>query len=49
MRKHIYTIISLTAMLLLASCVKDRLYLLPEDDPDYFNALFAFTDKYMPE
>ena len=37
MRKHIYTIISLTAMLLLASCVKDRLYLLPEDDPDYFN------------
>lgn len=27
----------MTAMLSLASCVKDKLYLLPDDDPDYFN------------
>ena len=38
MKKHIYNIfIGLATLLVLASCVKDKLYLLPEDDPDYFN------------
>lgn len=38
MKKHIfYILIGMTAMLSLASCVKDKLYLLPDDDPDYFN------------
>ena len=38
MKKHIFTIfVSLTAVLLLASCVKDRLHFLPEDDPEYYD------------
>jgi hypothetical protein len=38
MKKHIYYIlISCVTMLFLASCVKDKLYLLPDDDPDYYN------------
>ena len=38
MKKHIfYILIGMAAMFSLASCVKDKLYLLPEDDPDYFN------------
>ncbi|MBR7018099.1 MAG: hypothetical protein IKH99_04535 [Prevotella sp.] len=38
MKKQIYYIfISCVTILLLASCVKDKLYLLPDDDPDYFN------------
>ena len=38
MKKHIYNIlIGMAAMLLVASCVKDKLYLLPDDDPDYFD------------
>lgn len=38
MKKHIfYILIGMAAMMSMASCVKDTLYLLPEDDPDYFN------------
>ena len=38
MKRHIFYIFtSMVMMLLLASCVKDRLLLLPEDDPEYFN------------
>ena len=38
MKKHIYNIfIGLATLLVLASCVKDKLYLLPDDDPEYFD------------
>ena len=38
MKRHIFYIITgMVMMLLLASCVKDRLLLLPDDDPEYFN------------
>ncbi|MBR5037255.1 MAG: hypothetical protein IKX65_00825 [Prevotella sp.] len=38
MKRHIFYIFtSMVVMLLLASCVKDRLLLLPEDDPEYYN------------
>ena len=36
-RRIFYIFTSLVMMFLLTSCVKDRLLLLPEDDPEYFN------------
>lgn len=36
-RRIFYIFTCLVMMFLLASCVKDRLLLLPEDDPEYFN------------